>query len=172
MSPRRNGVVPSLGTALWTLALGLTVTGCARPFEMDLLPAGSSGRVEAALEIPPDSRLELELELTETDRAAPSGPVRLEVWSHLSDAPALLLLCEEIPVAAGRHAATIDLGDLGVHVDPHIDQRCPQMIDLDPRAVTVSSRATLRALAWTTRDILRAPYSSTTTTTGCSTCSS
>ena len=33
-----------------------------------------------------------------------------------------------------QHPAAVDFGDRCVHIDPHIDQRRAQMIDLDPRA--------------------------------------
>ena len=67
----------------------LVVLSCARTetLSLDLLPAGSRGRIEAALRMPKASTLDLALSISlpSIDEAQAEGVPRLEIWAHYDD---------------------------------------------------------------------------------------
>jgi len=110
-------------SCLAALAL-VGATGCAEPRTADLLPAGSTDRVEAAVRVPPRATLEIDVEVeattaerrpggragAEVDNPASSAPA-LEVWAHVTDGPGRLLGNRELRPGHPERLE-LDLGEL------------------------------------------------------------
>lgn len=105
--------------ASWSRALllgALAVAGCrgAGRISLDLLPATTTGRVEAAIRVPPKAELHLTVELhplqEATDRGAAAKPV-IEVWAHDDLSPLGHLLARS-RLKEGANETSIELGSL------------------------------------------------------------
>jgi len=119
MRPFRSSAArPHFGShSLWPLVvLGtgwLAVTACNRTESriLSLLPATTTARVEAAVEVPPEAELSFELAVLEAGEKDPevSSDARIEVWVHTASEPARRLLASAVQPDRRRVEATVDL---------------------------------------------------------------
>jgi|GEM_PF-983045 len=97
------------------------LSGCSHPerVALDLLPASTTARVEAALRMPPAAKLLLTVDIARADAAAEDAPTeeeggvtpQLEIWVHTRKSFRGHLL-DRRPLKYGENSEVIDLGRL------------------------------------------------------------
>src|SRR5437763_1270772 len=96
------------GFLLFSLLLAIPCLACRQPAALGLLPATSSGRIEAAVRLPGAARLSLAWRAANPETAAKPGAV--QVWLHREDGQGELLRTVPFAAAAPQASVSIDLG--------------------------------------------------------------
>jgi arylsulfatase A-like enzyme len=123
---------------LLPLFLAILSLACRAPASLSLLPATSSGRIEAAVRLPRAARLSLSWRAS--DPQATPGPAVVEVWLHRDGERGELLKSIPFNAAAPQASAAVDLGE-------HAGETC--FLRMTAGSVPVTwTRADLTGRAW------------------------